>query len=250
MHKKIIGMVCLTMFGVQLASKGAEVISGTNQFEVVYKELHQALALPSHVSDPMAEYGPAGPALNKIKRYGLRMATFMCEKVLNNTGGIYDAEVLDRISGINLAYDKISRENYGQAIKLGKIRFNEEWRAGVYEHPDKLVAEFLNPLVKNEPVTNINVMDIAEIMRFGIYSVPELVRQVREHNSSHAFVLYLRATGQMGRYSDYLKNPQIMCVTKEEKLKHIENRIKEYRAFGEGELPVVKKIEAALREQT
>lgn len=88
----------------------------------------------------------------------------------------------------------------------------------------------MNPYIQNlcEDLTYKNLddaispHDIIAIRRYGLYGIPELIRQIKQNGSNHAFAAYLIMTGSSLEYSEYIARPKQMHTSKAEKLAHIE----------------------------
>lgn len=248
---------------VVLQSARAGSLASMKECQAIYDSWHNALDSNPILVEPMFFDTEGVPqdlvtAVTAIKSNRLAMAYFLCEKIAEtqypiSSGRAYqDAWLLDEVAGIDLmrADDKpIIDQDFGQNIAKFFARFREEWRQGVYKDPSQKIGQLCQQLLSKEGKENIAPQDLTAIRRYGIFGLPELIRQSKKHNSKHAFAAYLIITGQRDRYAEYIRIPNRKFTTREEKLQHIDGKVKEMKASGDAELDVMKKISVALSEQ-
>jgi hypothetical protein len=88
------------------------------------------------------------------------------------------------------------------------------------------------------------------IRRYGIFGLPELTRQMRKHNSRHAFAAYLVVTGQWDVYEEYISKSNQQFTNAEAKLEHVKQWLDELKRMTKGAETneLVQKISTVLAE--
>src|SRR5262245_53821288 len=196
----------------------------------------------------------------------MAMAYFMCEKVAEAQYGptnllgfrLYqDVRLLREVSGVDLfVLLQSSRRQPGPDIGYLATEFQSDWRGGVYEDPRKEVAKVCEELLPKETNEHIDPLDIAHdispVRLYGIFGLPELIRQIKQHNSKHAFAAYLNVTitvRQKDDYTDYIRHSYEQFTTKEAKLEHVKGTFDAMkRTAGDKDYEILKQIAAALEE--
>ena len=198
-------------------------------------------------------YTPLAQAWREIYSNRMAMAYFMCEKVANTRytnadaiapwGRLYeDVHLLYAVTGIRFSSDYM----------VEAARFAKEWRAGIYKNPGEEVKQLCEERLSKEniPLVRAGDFDLTAICHYGIFGAPELIRQIKQHNSKHAFAAYLLVTAgrrEASDYSDYLYRNDEVFITAEDKIAYIKNRFEEMKKEREGvDSDVMGKISAAL----
>jgi len=242
---------CSLLFGAQPEKQ-------REQFQEAYLRWHQAIAENPELSHPFFFQTQGGPvelvaAVKGIQTNGLSMAGFLCEKLASQEipkERLYaDVLLLEKVTGIDLfhAEDKPPRDqNIRTNMVIFTARFREEWRQGVYKDPGARIARLCAERLGKETATAIEPNDVVGLRRYGIFGVPEMIRQIRKTNSKHAFAAYLIVTGQGEKYGDYIVETDKQFTTKEEKLAHIEKTLEKLKKNNGGSIDILQKISAAL----
>ena len=195
--------------------------------------------------------GPAdlSSTVNEINDNTIPMAYFLCEKMASETNFPYeDVGLLDHVAGINLWFADYQTDDIGAVIATNLTRFREEWRAGIYKDPNKKIAELCAGRLVKESSDAVNPRDVVALRRYGIFGLPELARQMKQHNSKHAFAAYLIIANQPNEYSEYLNHASQQFTNSEAKLNHVKAKVGEMKTRYGSEDDLVKKISAALSE--
>lgn len=263
-------LLCVSLCAVLWASfvlshysaGAAEDMATKTEFDALYERWHRGLETNRNVlSQPFFFQTEIGPpelvsAVKEIKATGLAMANYLAEKIAAGATSpqrIYaDVLLLEKVSGVDLlhAEDKPARQqNFAENIAMFTTRFREEWRAGVYKDPSLRVSLLCESRLPKEKNTKIEPNDVVALRRYGIYGLPELIRQIRKNNSKHAFAAYLMVTGQAEEYGEYIIATDKLFTTREEKILHIERTVERLKENGGGKVDVVQKIAAALKKE-
>jgi hypothetical protein len=218
-------------------------------------DAHPALSRPSWVSTD----GPKdlSAVLSEMESNRIVMAYFLCSKLAAQESTNTEAEegsrlhkdivLLDKIAGINLLFPEDPGERVASAMPQNLNRFRAEWQAGVYRDPSRQIAALCEQRLSKEGASTLGSRDVIALRRYGIFGLPELIRQIKQHNSKHAFAAYLVITRQPIEYGAYLNHADEQFTTASAKLEQIKARI-EAMKFEEGadDFEVVKKISNAL----
>jgi len=194
-------------------------------------------------------------AVKAINSNKIALTYFLCEKIAASTNSgatMYDDLILfEHVAGIDLQWadDKpfVAEEFEGNMNRF-VATFREEWRAGIYKDPSKQVAQLCEKRLSKENGGNINSLDLIAIRRYGIFGLPELVRQIKQHNSKHAFAAYLVIVHEHEQYSDYLEHSDQQFTNVVDKISHVKKKVHEMDANAGGDFDVMKKISSALAE--
>jgi len=243
---------------VVVLSNAAEDPARQEKFEALYEKWHQILdANQAILTEPSFFSTESGPpelvaTVTEIKRNGLTMADFLCEKLAGETAKkerLYrDVLLLERVTGIDLlrAEDQPFRlQNFSVNMSNFTARFREEWQQGVYKDPSKKIARLCEDRLPKEKGSSIEPVDVVALRRYGVYGLPEIVKQIKKNDSKHAFAAYLITTGQREQYAAYILETDKQFPTKEAKIEHIKDWVEKLKNGAEN-LDLTKRISAAL----
>ncbi len=198
----------------------------------IYLKWHLALDNHPELGEPFyfkTEGVPSdlAEAVRRIHKVGLGMVYFLCEKIANgpsaSTMSLYrDVLLLDRIGGVNLWVSEFPTENVGEDITRIVATFQREWRQGVYEAPEERIRQLCRELQFKDGNQEISARDLVPIRRYGIFGLGEIVRQIKDKNSNHAFAAFLIITRQQ-EYADFIRYPQSRYLNSEDKIKKVQN---------------------------
>ena len=233
----------------------------TKECQEIYDNWHKALDANPDMAESMFFRTEGVPqdlssAVRTLNSNRLVIAYFLCEKIAEPKYPIYsgrayrDAHLLEKVAGIDLmrADDKpIIEQDFGQNIAKFFGGFREKWQQGVYKDPSQMIGQLCKQLLPKENNESIAPQDLTAIRRYGIFGLPELIRQIKKHNSKHAFAAYLIITGQRNEYANYIHYTGQRFISREEKIKNIVAKVEEMKTGGSG-LDVIKKIIVALAE--
>ncbi len=244
------------------ATNAAETVERQREFEELYSRWHRGLDTNMNsLSQPFFFRTNAGPpelvaVVQEMMRHGLAMTPFLCEKLarekLTDRRLYSDVLLLEKMTGIDLFHaDDASAANQDFGANIVKFtgQFQAEWRRGIYKDPRARIAPLCEARLAKEGGATIDARDVVALRRYGIFGLPELVRQIRKSNSRHAFAAYLIITGQPDEYGDYILQADKKLTTREEKLADIEKRVANMKNNGGEGLQVIKDVEAALAEK-
>lgn len=240
--------------------------------EALYTNWVEQVALGPGDGDGLSSWNtntPLAQAWQEIYSNKIAMAYFMCDKIANsqytNTdaiapwGRLYeDVGLLVAVSGIELTWaDDAPRFNQDLNKNMVQFtaRFVGEWHAGIYKDPSKQVKQLCEERLSKETVPFIRELDLVNgsvaIWHYGIFGAPELIRQIKQHNSKHAFAAYLFVTGrrmEKDNYTDYLFFNDEEFLTAEDKITYIKKQFEEMKQRDGDNSEVMKKISAALSD--
>jgi hypothetical protein len=227
----------------------------TEKCEALYTNWLAAVATGPGDGDGLSSWRqdtPLAQAWREINSNKIAMAYFMCEKMASTQytnadaiapwGRLYeDVGLLNAVAGIS----------FSRAYMVETTHFAEEWRAGVYKDPSKQVKQLCEErlLKENVPFIRERAFDLMPICHYGIFGAPELIRQIKQHNSKHAFAAYLFVTGrrmEKDDYTHYLFFNDEQFLTAEDKIAYIKRRFKEMNERDGGNSEVMGKISVAL----
>jgi hypothetical protein len=209
--------------------------SGSAAAQVNYEELYDqwhaaldrnlALNVPQWI-DPPSVLVEVADVMNKINDAGFAMANTVCEKVADESNEalrLYrDILLLDRVTGINLLYGDKYEIDLSESIARNVDNFRKAWKAGTYTNVNPYIQNLCEDLTYKNRDDAISPHDIIAIRRYGLYGIPELIRQIKQNGSNHAFAAYLIMTGSSLEYNEYIVQPKRMYTSKAEKLAHME----------------------------
>jgi hypothetical protein len=242
----------------------------TEKCEALYTNWLAAVATGPGDGDGLTSWRqdtPLAQAWREINSNKIAMAYFMCEKMASTQytnadaiapwGRLYeDVHLLNAVAGIELTRAD-DAPLFGQDLNQNMIRFTarfaEEWRAGIYKDPSKQVKQLCEARLSKENVPFIRERDfvngLVAIWHYGIFGAPELIRQIKQHNSKHAFAAYLFVTGrrmEKDDYTHYLFFNDEQFLTAEDKIAYIKRQFEEMKERDGGNSEVMGKISAAL----
>jgi len=236
------------------ASGGPE----SEKCEALYQRWHEVLDAHAHLSESSwIETKNVPPDLaavvSDVESNAVGMAYFMCDKIAGATNNIVtmrmyrDVLLLHRVAGIDLVHSEpTGTPNIGENIKRFTAQFQDEWRRGIYKDPSTQVRAHCENL--SEIGSDRLYADILPIRRYGIFALPELVRQIDTRNSKHAFTAYLIITWQPDDYAEYIRHSDQQFSTKQSKMQHLQARVESMKRAGGGDSDVMKKISAELEK--
>lgn len=182
---------------------------------------------------------------------GERIAT---NQYSNMSEGVFstfykDLLLLGETAGICLVYPLRGDESPG-FLERNFRKFQQDWKAGRYENPDKEIREFCEARLAGEKADKVDADALLPLRRYGIFGLPELVRQIKKNNSKHAFAAYLIITGQRDEYADYIANSNKRFTNTEAKLKHVQKWLEGAKHTARGAEPekLIEKISQALAD--
>jgi hypothetical protein len=239
-------------------------IAQTNVIGQYYNQWHDALDSNPFITEPVffnTERTPRDYAeiVNNIFNNKLAVLEYVCDKVANGTSrNIYrDALLIDRLGGVNLFYDKITfplttiRKN----IENNVPTFQMEWLAGDYKAPDQIIKRLCQQLMSGSDDEASNVMHLAidparliPLRRYGIFALPELIRQLKYTNSKHVFAAILAITN-MDEYSAYLRFSDRDYLQKTDKINLITRWYQKELEKDNNSNDIMKKIAASLADR-
>jgi hypothetical protein len=230
--------------------------NGQARCEAIYQQWHIALAAHPAIGEPgyfrtdSAQARDLADAVRNIDSNQMAMAYFLCEKMATETNsGIYwyqDLHFLEYVAGINLWFADHPIDNIATEVATNLIIFKQEWLAGVYNDPSSKVAKLCEERLAKETSAKINPRDLAAIRRYGVFALPELIRQMKKHNSRHAFGACLIILQESNQFRDYLDHSDQQFATKDAKVAHVKEKFERMKLSGGAEKDVMKKISEEL----
>jgi hypothetical protein len=202
-----------------------------NHSEDLYNQWHDALAKYAYLGEAdwfHSEGAPAeyAQAVRAIDNAGFAMADFICAKVAaesTDESRLYqDMFLLMHVTGIDLLRGDQFERSYKESQKRNVEDFKRNWRAGVYADVSPYIRKLCEQLTDKNEDDNLNPLELRPIRRYGLYGIPELVRQIKINGSNHAFAAYLIMTGNSSEYREYMNRPKLIFRSREEKLAHME----------------------------
>ncbi len=249
-------LICTVFMGFFPVSLQSQSQKTDPQFESLYQRWHKALESNPFLTEPMFFQTNGVPedlatVVTEIEQNKIGLAYFLAQKIAvgTNLNGVlyFDLRLLDHVAGINLWFPDRIVDNPGQNIAELTARYRAEWQQGLYKDPSKKIAELCNQKLSKEAGDDLNPHQVVALRRYGIFGLPELIRQVKKNNSKHAFAAYLIITGQPDEYADYLKHTNKKFTTPEAKIEHVKAKVEKIKTKEGGkDFEVVKKISAAL----
>lgn len=242
----------------------------TNKCETTYRQWHQEITSPrwrirSETTwwfDLFQANTLAATNLARIICWmdsnKVEMAYYMCAKIANDTNlnvaGLSneDARLLEYVSGIDLYRQKrastsgwlgffstppTNRENL-------VAQFRRDWNAGVFRDPSQRIKDLCRAMQDKESSNILDPDDLLAFRRYGIFGLPEIMRQVRKNDSRHAFAAYLIITGNDVQYSEYIKNADREYLTS--KGEHMYSQFKLILSENRSDFEICKQIAAAI----
>lgn len=202
-----------------------------NHSEDLYNQWHDALAKYMYLGEAdwfNLEGAPAEYAqtVRAIDNAGFAMADFVCARVAaesTDESRLYqDLFLLMHVTGNDLLRGDQFERSYKESQKRNVEDFKGNWRAGVYVDVSPYIRKLCEQLTDKNEDDNLNPLELRPIRRYGLNAIPELVRQIKNSGSKHAFAAYLIMTGNSSEYREYMNGPKLLFKSKEEKLVHIE----------------------------
>ncbi|MCX7722459.1 MAG: hypothetical protein N2379_05290 [Verrucomicrobiae bacterium] len=227
-------VLAIAAYGISLVSA----IAQDGNLEAVYQQWHAALDnnpfldWPNFFSTNTRDTN-FNMAVGAILSNKIALAYFICDKVASNEYAeteihghqrLYeDLCLLRYLTGIEVsgAYLKPGEDNFWENAPKVRARFKEDWTAGVFRDPSKQVKELCEAILPQETDQKISPQALSALRRYGIFGLPELTRQMKQHNSKHAFAAYLVVTGQWDTYREFVSNTNQQFTNAEAKLKHV-----------------------------
>lgn len=261
--KKVIGCAayCLVLIGMVSQSGGAE--PQARKWENLYERWHTLVAANPLIDVPTLFstnfYPEMGAVLAEIYSNRLQFAFWLCNRMVTNqysnmAEGVFgtfckDLMLLDEISGVTLIYPLPGDEAPGY-LERNFRRFQQEWKEGKYEDPSEELRKYCESKLGTEVADKLEPGDLLFVRRYGIFGLPELIRQMRKNNSKHAFAAYLIITGHRGEYADYIVNSNQGFTNAEAKLRHVRKWLEGARhtARGAESEKLIESISKALEE--
>jgi hypothetical protein len=108
------------------------------------------------------------------------------------------------------------------------------------------VRAICEALSTQEGVGHLEPGQVLSLRRYGIFGIPELLRQIKRRNSEHAFAAALAILQQRGLHGNYLDNPAGPYTNKDAKLRAIVEFWQKMKATGPADLPIIKQVEAEI----
>lgn len=188
----------------------------------------------------------------EIKQRRFEMAMFLCDKIANEQSISYeDAMLLHETAGIYWFFIEGSpqhTQNIQANLKRMAVSFSEKWQIDKYSNVAGKISIICDQLVDKENNAEISSSDLLAIRRYGIFAIPELVRQIKLNNSKHAFAALLIIIGDRERYAEYLTNIQDQFNSKEGKLLATRENIDNLVKVATPEIELAKKIRASIAD--
>ncbi len=233
----------------------AQGIGNAQDFPALYGRWHAALNARRWLSEPMwfstNAPGDVGDVNKEIETNQMGMAGYMCAKIADSQEDVsyQDALLLDRVAGISLLLDN-SQPFVDQNIQSNLVKFTaafrEAWHQGIYKEPSGKVGELCNDELVHEGKAKIDPGSLQAIRRYGIFGIPELIRQIKMRNSSVAFAVYLLISHQNSIYSEYIDHSDVQFTTVDAKLANIRAKLTEWDKNGGGSSDIMRKASVAL----
>jgi len=232
---------------------------GTSQrkLEGLYQQWHVILEGNGIITEPLYFLtNSTSPTLRELSAVNreinsnkIAMTYYLAQRIAAETNDPGDeVDLLEHVSGINLWSADHPTDDIGGEITRNLVIFREEWPAGVYKDPSKKIAQLCEQRMSKESTAKINPRDLSAIRRYGIFGLPELVRQMKKNNSKHAFAAYLVMVHDEDQYRDYLEHSDQQFTNVVDKINHVKNKFHEMDANAGGDFDVMKKISSALSE--
>jgi len=205
-------------------------------FDGLYNQWHEALNSNAALGEPF--WTRLGP-IEEMKEAGIAFGIYLCEKVADESNAGFhlyqDVHLLNQFAGVNLYYPKeklsVDTNIFSDLMPKLVAQFRQEWSEGLYKDPSKIVAQICEQRMSKEGGSIIVPGDVVGLRRYGIFGLPELIRQIKKNNSKHAFAAYLIITGASSTYSDYIQSSNILFSTKEKKLEHVSRYVEEIKSY-------------------
>ncbi|MCX7722460.1 MAG: hypothetical protein N2379_05295 [Verrucomicrobiae bacterium] len=233
MRKNITMVVCSVILVLIFChSQGAE--SQAQKCEDLYQRWHELVAADPLMDVPFLFSTNGSPPMTVVlaEIYSNRFdfAYWLCERMATNqypnmAEGVFstfykDLLLLGKMGGICLIYPLLSDESPG-FLERNFRKFQQDWKAGKYKDPSKEIRELCESRLAEEKADKLDPDALLPLRRYGIFGLPELTRQMKQHNSKHAFAAYLIITDQGDAYREYLSNSNQQFTNVEAKLKHV-----------------------------
>jgi hypothetical protein len=167
-----------------------------------------------------------------MQEAGMEMVYFLCEKIAQGqstpTKSLYrDVILLDHVAGINLLFSEYPTTNVGDNIRQIVPIYQKEWKQGIYNNPEERIRELCQQLQSKEENKEIEAKDLVQIRRYGIFGLAEIIRQIRDKDSKHAFAAFMIITKQ-NEYANYIRNPHSQYPTRVEKMNKVHSWYDKY----------------------
>ena len=265
-RKTIVQSIFALGIGISLAHGQSE----AEKYEDFYRQWHRAVESypvlnPSGWFD--SDHGPEDlrAVVKEIKSHKIAFAHFLCERLANTQyqvdrvrpmSPLYrDVSLLRVVAGVDLilADDKITYDqNIDQNIVRFTAQFQRDWKAGVYADPGAIVARLCAERMTKPATGALQEFELSlvAIRRYGIFALPELISQIKTHNSRHAFVAAIAVMNECTQeeYFAYRDRTDELYAKPADKLAEFKKKYELWRSKGGGgeEFDVVKRTNAAL----
>jgi len=251
MKNKII-FVLLIFMGI---AAGQVIYAGEQQklYDDLYNQWHAVLNTQPILREP--QWTRTGP-VNEMKQAGIAFATYLCNRIAGEVGTVgvdpdlyQDLILLDQVAGINLIFGDSQSDfsNIAESMPKAVARFKQEWTHGIYNNPSKRVRELCKQTLPHESDIQIAPWQVISLRRYGIFGLPELIKQIKEYNSKHAFAAFLIISGQNRIYADYLQHSDALFASRTQKLDQIARYIEKIKETS-SEQELTRRIVAAMSE--
>jgi hypothetical protein len=170
------------------------------------------------------EHGPHDllKAVKEMENAGPNMTPFLMEQFRTETNGIrlYRlTKLLSKISGV-IIYTENPQEVFS-SLQAHRDKFMQEWDSGEIVEPDQKLAKLpRSPEALSGPA-KVVLKNTFAFRRYGVYTLPYLIREIRKTNSAELFATFLIITDHQRLYAEYLDKPGELFATKQDKLTFI-----------------------------
>ncbi|RPJ60235.1 MAG: hypothetical protein EHM23_11090 [Acidobacteria bacterium] len=195
---------------------------------------------------------PVRDAFLELKQFGPNMVPFLVNELRRE-------EDRDRLTRLVLllmygfGLDMIATKpgvlmSYYDLAPESRQLFLREWDAGRFLEPQEFLKDVRRGSNEDAVVTRVDPRNLVGVGKFGPFALPFIAETLKKHNSAELFAAYLWTTGQIEIYSEYLNNPQSLCPTRQEKLRHLKEWTKANGRKIDKLHPLHEKLKAALEE--
>ena len=186
----------------------------------------------------------------EINENRLKMAVFLCSKIATEKSISYDdAYLFHETAGFYwFIIEGPPQHNQDVTANLKEVAlaFSKNWEAGEYSNVADKISAICSRLVEKEGDEEIDSSDLLAIRRFGVFLMPELVRQVKVNNSKHAFAALLIINNDRKEYAAYLKESHRKYPQKAEKILMVRERIQKLAKVDVSGVDLAKRIRECL----
>jgi hypothetical protein len=187
----------------------------------------------------------------QIETNKVAMTYFVSEKIVSEGKMDYaDAHLLIEVAGIDLlrASDRpVTSQDFEANPAKFSAQFIKDWRAGVYKDPSSRIVKILESKPAQGAGKSIDPLDLVELRRFGIFGLPELIHEIKQHNSKLAFAAALIIIGQREKYGQYLDLNEQQFTNTTAKLDHVKAAVTQMKsAQGSNSFEIISRLSKAL----